>query len=252
MAGLSMSKRGAGLVVAVVLAGLATAALISYVRGVEEKTLRGAEMVGVYVAKDFIPAGTSAEEAFSKGLIAREAVPRRVVASDAITSLEQIRGRVAAVTILKGEQVVGLRFVLPGTVKGALPIPAGRQAISVDVGVPSGVGGFVQPGDRVSIIAQLAGSGGRADAQVQFLLQRVEVLAVGQRVVATTAAPARGQPAQAEPQQRGQVLLTLALTPVEAEKLAFAIFQGELYFTLLPPGQKSVNTPGRTRANAFL
>jgi Flp pilus assembly protein CpaB len=120
--------------------------------------------------------------------------------------------------------------------------------MAVEVGIPPGVAGFIQAKDRVSILAQLslAAGGGQGVPTVRFLLQDIEVLAVGRRVVVTADGQSDGQN---QPQDR--VLMTLALRPAEAEKLAFAIFQGQLYFTLLPPGAKPVRTPGRTPANAF-
>jgi hypothetical protein len=55
-----------------------------------------------------------------------------------------------------------------------------------------------------------------------------------------------------QPQQvTSNVLLTLALTPSQAEKLAYAVFEGDIYFTLVPNGQRPATTPGRTQANAF-
>ena len=252
-----MSKRTIALVVSVALAAVATVALISYIRGKENKIFEGAKTVEVFVAKDTIPAGTTGDLASSKGLIEKTAVPEKVAAVTAIRSLEEIKGKIAAVTIEKGEQIISPRFVLPGQLKAALPIPTGKVAISVQVGIPPGVAGFVQPGDHVSIIARLSvpkkggfsGPSGTAPSEnrVQFLLQNVEVLAVGQRVV--TVNPQGQQTATT--QNTGGLLATVALTNKDAEKLAFAIFEGELYFVLLPEGSKPVTTPGRTSENAF-
>lgn len=251
MAAVSLSKRGVGLGVALLLAALATAALVSYVRGVEKKTLQGAQTVEVYVAKDFIPAGSSGDAAVSSGLIGREAVPRKLVVPGVIASLQELRGRVATTTIAKGEQIVGLRFVSPVDARGGLPIPEGHQAASVSVAAPDGVAGFIRPGDHVSIMAHVDGAQGD-ESRVQFLLQNVQVLAVGSKIASPVEVPARAANGQATPEpQQSQLLLTLALRPVEAEQLAYAMFEGKLYFTLLPPGQKSVNTNGRTAANLF-
>lgn len=253
-----MSRRTIALVLAVALAALATIALISYIRGLEEEAFEGTEPVGVFVAKEEIPGGLSADTAISQGLIKQETVPAKVRPEGAIRSLEEIKGRVAGVTILKDEIIVGPRFVLPGQVKGVLPIPPDKQAISVEVDIPPGVGGFVQPGDRVSLIAQLSITGraaGGATAQatvVKYLLQGIDVLAVGQRVVTVAGAQRQAGAAPATGRQASRVLMTLALTPAQAEQLVFAILNGELYFTLLPEGQKPVKTPGRTAGNILL
>src|SRR5205807_8639271 len=104
--------------------------------------------------------------------------------------------------------------------------------------------------DRLSIPVQLPVATGSANAnQVKFLLQIVQVIQVGTRVIVP---PANGQPGGSSVQQAaGKVDLTLAVTAAQAEKLAFATLNGALYFTLVPPGQKSINTPGRNLKNEY-
>lgn len=246
-------KRTTGLVVSVVLAALASLALVSYMRGVESRAFAGAETVEVYVAREAIPAGTSGGSAWSRGLIGTTSLPRKAVAEGAIASVGQIEGLVADVEILRGEQILQSRFVEPGGAGSHLIIPAGRQAMSVEVEAPPGVAGFVQAGSRVSVIAHVdvTDGGGRAiEPRSQYVVQNVEVLAVGTRVVETADAGARAKAAERQ-QVSDKVLLTLAVTAAEAEKLSFAINEGEVYVTLLPDGAKPVKTAGRTRRNEF-
>lgn len=243
-----MGKRTTAVVFAVVLAGMATVALAGYIRGIEVKAIESQEPVQAYVAREVIPAGKSGEAAAAENLIARVAVPRKVLAEGAVLSLAEIKDRIAAVNILKGEQILKERFVPKGQARGILTIPADREAYSVEVAVPPGVAGFVQAGDHVSIVAKLDVPGPNGpETRVQYLLKDIQVLAVGQRVVTTETREGDRQ----QTQQQGRVLLTLALTPVEIEKLAFAVLQGEIHFTLLPPGAQPTDTPGRTRGSAF-
>lgn len=247
----AMGKRMGSLLLAVVLASLATAALISYVHALENRAFSGTETVEVFVAKDSIPAGTSADAAVQRAAITTTTVPRKVVAEGAIASLDEIRGKVAAVTIVPGEQIVSSRFVELSAVGSGLQIPAGRQAMAVELALPPGVAGYVQPGAHVSVIAHLstASTGGTA-ARTQFLLQDVPVLAVGQMVARAAEGGSREAARQASAAQ-DKALLTLAVSPADAEKLAYAIFEGDIYFTLLPPDQKPVRTSGRTGATVF-
>lgn len=248
-----MSRRTVALVVSLVLAAVATVALISYVRGIEERSLKGQKAVDVYVAKETIPAGTEGAFAASKNLIEKTTIPAKVRAEGAITSLDEINGKVAAVTILKGEQIIAARFQLPGQIRGTLPIPQDRMAISLEVAIPPGVAGFVQQGSRISILAELEapkrGQRNVYERKVQFILQDVEVLAVGQRTVTVQ----QGQGTQqTTTTSENRVLTTLALTAVQAEKLAYAVLNGNIYFTLLPDqGHKAYPTQGRTRDNPF-
>lgn len=241
MSGVSLSRR-ASLAFAIALAALAAVALYAYVRGLERQALGRGDTVRVLVAKETIPAGTAAADAMHRGLMGRTSIPRQAVVDGAIASLEDIDGRVAGVDILRGEQIVGKRFVTPERARSAFAIPAERQAMAVEVSGPQGVGGYVQRGDRVSIIARSAGS----DARVAYLVQGVEVLAVGQRA---PKAAAGGRETSAP--QTGKVVLTLALTPQEAEKVAYALMEGELWLTLLPPGQQPQGTPGRAAETLF-
>jgi pilus assembly protein CpaB len=265
----SNNTRVIAIVLAVILAGLAAYALFSYIRGVETRTQEEFEPVDAFVAAELIPAGTSAEAAVAGGLIEPRSVPAAALPPNAIGSLTQIEGTVAVVDILAGEVIVSDRFgegaVAP---RGLREIPQDREAVSIEVGVVQGVAGFISPGDQVSVIAQLTlpeaaepeePEDGEPAATpeptqttvVQYLLQDVEVLAVGRRVV---------QEGEDQVQPTEQVLMTLALTPEDAERLVFAYNQGSLHFTLLPPESEDpeepgldrpVETPGRTFDNIF-
>lgn len=248
--------RGAGrlvaIVAAVVLAGVAAAALFTYVRGIEQRAFEGAELVEVFVANEDIPAGLSGAAASEAGLIVRDTQPRDSVPSGAIGSLDQIAGSVTASPILTGEVIVLGRFDDSDEVVTTLEIPDGFEAMTVQVGIPQGVAGFVRPGDRVSLIATLAAGtqpddddDADLDASIQrsqYVLQDIEVLSTGQRV---------GDGADGVEEGSGQVLLTVALAPEDAERLVFAISQASLYFTLLPEDADPPATPGTTLDDLF-
>lgn len=260
--GFAGSKRLIALVLALVLAGVATVAIASYVRGIEDETLREAEAVEAFVATSAIPAGMSAEDAIAQGFVVRQPVPRRNIPAGAISALGDIEGKVASHPISVGEEILASRWALPAAVTDRLEIPEGMHAISVEVGVPPGVAGYVTTGDLVGVLALIevpdpdAPAGpenpdieaeDRTSERVEFLMQRAEVLAVGQRV---TANPEEAS----ETPDTGPlttVLLTLAVTPSDAEKVAFATLTGDLYFTLMPPGAEATATSGRTNRTVF-
>jgi len=249
-----MSRRTIALVLAVALAALATIALISYIKGLEDKAFEGTETVEVFTAKQDIAAGTTGDMASQQGLIQRTTVPAKVRPDGAITSLEQISGKLAAVQIYKDEIIVDQRFVTPGTTTNALPIPEGKQAVSVAIAGAPSVAGFVQPGDQVSLIIQTqnrrAGgapvTGPGAGPITKYLMQNLNVIAVGTRVVSATTTTST-----TEQQQQPAGVFTFAVSPDQAEQLVFATLNTTLYFTLLPPKSKPVSTRGRTFANLF-
>src|ERR1051325_11313277 len=182
-----MSRRTIALILAVALAALATLALISYVRSVERRADAQAQPVTVFVAKQDIAPGVSGDTANSQGLIAQTTAPAKVVPAGAITSLQQISGKIAVVQIYKDEILVNERFQVPGvSATHLLPIPPGKQAVSVAIAGAPSVGGFVQPGDQVSLVVQTTNrsrsgallTGAQAGPIVKYLMQNLDVIAV--------------------------------------------------------------------------
>jgi Flp pilus assembly protein CpaB len=249
-----MSRRTIALVAAVALAALATIALISYIRGLEDRVYTGVETVKVFVAKQDIPAGTSGDTASQQAIIESRTVPAKVRPTGAITSLEQISGRFAAVQIFKDEIIVGQRFVAPGaSATHVLPIGPGKQAVSVAISGAPAVASFVQPGDKVSLIVQTTSNLVRGNARggpfVKYVMQGLDVIAVGSRVISTGTSATAQQ--NANQQQSNAAIFTFAVTPQQAEQLVFATLNTTLYFTLLPENSPTARTNGRTFANLF-
>jgi pilus assembly protein CpaB len=119
---------------------------------------------------------------------------------------------------------------------GGLPvvIPEGMRAVSVKVDEVIGVAGFVLPGTRVDVLATFAVGGDRDDAVTRVILQNVEALAAGQ----TTQPDAQGKP-QTVP------VITLLVSPEEAEDLTLAATQGQIQLALRGTlDQESIRTDG--------
>lgn len=119
---------------------------------------------------------------------------------------------------------------------GGLPvvIPEGMRAVSVRVDEVIGVAGFVLPGTRVDVLATFAASGGRDDAVTRLILQNVEALAAGQ----TTQPDAQGKP-QMVP------VITLLVSPEQAEDLTLAATQGQIQLALRGTlDRESIRTDG--------
>lgn len=243
----AVNKRVIAIVVAIVLAAVATLALLSYVQGVEADAEAQTQPVEVFVAKDAIPAGTAAQAAIGAGLIGKHSVPKGTVLDGAIGSLEQIDGKVATVNILKGEQILAPRFALTQQAAGFAEIPEEHQAMAVAVELVPGVAGRINVGDHVSAIAEIHPDG-QPEPTVKYLVQDIEVLALGRQVRSVTE---QGQETTRTAHSETELVATLAVEPQEAEKLALAVWQGKVYLTLLPEGQEPVSTPGRTKSDVF-
>ena len=102
-------RRLIAIIVALALAGAGTFFLVAYVRGAEDRALAGEVVVDVLVADAEIAAGTPAEEL--AGRVRAERVPAKVAAAGAVADLSALEGRVAAIALLPGEQLVEDRFL---------------------------------------------------------------------------------------------------------------------------------------------
>lgn len=133
-------------------------------------------------------------------------------------------GRGVVLPITKGE------FILTSKVAGenagaGLPalIPPGMRAVSVRVNDTSSVAGFVLPGTRVDVL--LTGNPeGSNEQQTTTVLENVAVIANGSRLERS----ANGEP-QTTP------VITLLVSPDDAEKLTLASTQGHIQLALRNP-----------------
>lgn len=139
-----------------------------------------------------------------------------------------VLGRGVVVSIAKGE------FILPGKLAAenagaGLPslIPPGMRAVSVRVNEVVAVAGFVVPGTRVDVL--LTGNPrGTDEPLTTTVLENVEVLAAGQKLQHS---------AQGEPQS--VPVITLLVSPEDAQKLTMASNEGRIQLTLRNPTDTS-------------
>jgi pilus assembly protein CpaB len=221
-----MQSRVLAILVAVVLALVATAALVVYVNGADRRAISGQTPRMVWVAATPIPAGTSG-----------------------LTVINTKKIKQVAVDLEAGEQLLQKRWVGAEDVAGGrlLPIESGYQALSIGLDAVRQVAGFVTPGDRVSLVLTMK----RADRdKSQFLLQDIQVLAVGSTALANAAAQGGGGRVN---QGKGQVAaVTLSIPQDRVERVVYAAEHGSIYMTLLARGAKPLSkTDGATADNVI-
>jgi pilus assembly protein CpaB len=245
-----MQSRVLAIVVAVVLALVATAALVVYVNGADRRAVSGQEPRMVWVAAQLIKAGTSGQTARNTGLIKQVPVPNKNVVAGAVLSMPQIENRYAAVDIVAGEQLLLKRWVGAEDVAGRrlLQIEPGHQALAIEMDMVRQVAGFVTPGDKVSLVLSMKRPAPGGDLErSQFLLQNVQVLAVGATALANSAAQGGGSRVN---QGRGEVAaVTLSIPDERVEQVVYAAENGSIYMTLLPPDAKDVPSDGGATAD---
>jgi len=244
-----MQSRVLATLVAVVLALVATAALVVYVNGADRRAVSGQEPRMVWVAAQLIKAGTSGQTARNTGQIKQIPVPNKNVVAGAVLSMPQIENRYAAVDIVAGEQLLLRRWVGAEDVAGRrlLQIEPGHQALAIEMDMVRQVAGFVTPGDKVSLVLSMKRPAPGGDLErSQFLLQNVQVLAVGATALANSAAQGGGSRVN---QGRGEVAaVTLSIPDERVEQVVYAAENGSIYMTLLPPDAKDVPSDGGATA----
>lgn len=237
-----MSRRVIAAVMAAVLAAVGTTALVLYVRTAEQRAIAGEETVGVLVVREEIPRGTRGEEIGD--LVETEQVPAKVRAADGVDDLAAVKGRVASVDLMPGEQVVASRFVDPAQMQtGRITVPDGHQVVTVSLEPERTLGGQLMPGSEVGVIASFPG--GVEGPATRLVLNEILVLNV------------QGEPAaQADSEEDREsapgsnLLVSLAVEASDAETVVFAAEHGSIWLTYQPHGATAAGTDVRTLQGA--
>jgi Flp pilus assembly protein CpaB len=261
-----MKSRGLVVVLALILATLATVGVFLYSRGVKEEARRGGDLVTVIVSQVDVPANTDLNALIADGQFVPLEVPTDAVIQDAVTQISQLENRRNSVYLFAQEQIPVARIQGGEVPGGQLSIPEGHQAVTVALDAPAAISGVLTGGDHVSIYATFTGvslvrlnkkfepipgstetTAERFDTTV-VLVPDVEVLRVLRDGSGATEVP--GQIAEQSTTSGVQVIL--ALEPEEAQKLVFTLNQGVPYLSLLPPDEDGVQLDPLTAARILL
>jgi pilus assembly protein CpaB len=161
-------------------------------------------------------------------------VPTSVLPPNYFRNKSQVLGRGVILPVQKGEFILPSKLA-PENAGSGLPslIPSGMRAVSVRVNEVVAVAGFVVPGTRVDVL--LTGNPvGANEQQTTTVLENVAVIAAGQKLERNSA----GEP-QSTP------VITLLVSPDDAQKLTLASSQGHIQLALRNPiDTKKEDLPG--------
>jgi Flp pilus assembly protein CpaB len=167
-----MTYRVRNVVIAVALAAVAALLTSFYVTSYKRHVQRGQDKVTVLVAKQDIPQGTTGSEAGK--LLTNKQVLRDSVVPGAVTSADQLQGKVATQLTMQGEQVStrrfstvarnGIRSELTGTIR-AFEIAGGQNQM---------LAGTLESGDHVDLVATIE-NGNEAEFS-RVVLRNLKVL----------------------------------------------------------------------------
>jgi pilus assembly protein CpaB len=166
--------------------------------------------------------------------------PGSVVPQGFVTEVGEVVGRGLITEVRENEPVLGWKLADREAGGGlSITIPEGMRAVAVKVDEVVGVAGFVLPGTRVDVLATVQPGTDRAQTTTRIILQNVRALAADRRYQ---------QEIDGEP--RSVTVVTLLVTPEQAEALTLAATEGRIQLALrntLDSGQ--TNTPGRQIAS---
>jgi pilus assembly protein CpaB len=151
-----MSRKWIGILVAIALAAIGTWVLVRYVQGAENRALEGEEIVPVLVISAAVSAGTAAEDIDTNVRVELVPVKVQAPGSIAsVEDLESLEGLVAAVDLIPGEQVIAARFIEPQVFEELddIEIPEGLLEITVSLPPARVVGAVLRPGGHVAVFA---------------------------------------------------------------------------------------------------
>ena len=222
--------RNIGIAIALALvAGLLT---VFYVTNYKQEVRNAESNVLVYVASQDIPAGTSGADA--QGFLSEQEVAKRNVTPGAISTPEQLDGRVAAATIYAGEQVTTRRFTTEEAKGIRAQIEGNERALAVPGTAEQLLAGTLTAGDRVDVVGSWNVPESETLHYSRVILRDLLVLEAPEGGVTTESVT--------NPQQNGGFSTILALTDAQAQKL-FWVTQNGTWSLQLRPTQDAADSP---------
>jgi pilus assembly protein CpaB len=206
------------LLLALILAAFTTLTVFLYMKNVEKNNARMEEKRPVVVAKINIPTKTI----LTSEMLAIKRIPLQYLPPEGtIKNIEEAIGKVLVINAMPGQMIFSQDIKDKGANLGlSFIVPEGKRAISVQVDPAAGIGGLVKPGDMVDVLVTFG-----EEQKSVTVLQNAQVLAINQQteMKADTKSGERSSSA---------TIVTLALSPKDAERLVLAGSQGLLQLAL--------------------
>lgn len=219
------------LLVAVVTAGIASWAVY---RALLQQPARAQELPdqAVVVATRSMGIGT----ALTANDLKVVAWPARSPLPGALTDVKQAINRGLLTGVLENEPITNSKLASAEAGTGLSPaVPIGMRAMSVKVNDVIGVAGFVVPGTRVDVVVTIRRS---SDSMTRTAASNVQVLTAGTR-------QDQAKPEADNKNANASTVVTLMVSPRDAERIALAQSEGEIMLMLRNPlDNETTVTPG--------
>lgn len=220
-------------VAAVVLAVVGAFLVFSYAQNSDARAMAEMEPVDVIVVQKAIPAGTKTEALAESVTV--EQLPASAVSNSALKDLRGAAGKVTAVDLVAGEQLLSKRLVDPKVLEasGAVEVPKGLQELSFLLEPQRAVGGNLAPGDHIGVhISYAPGPSPEFDGidTTKFVFHKVLLTNVQRAPEPTT----EGAEQDASALPTGSLLLTVAVDDTKSARIVHGNEFGTLWMTKEP------------------
>ena len=162
--------------------------------------------------------------------------PKGQAPEGAFARPQDVMGLGVIMPIVKNEPILPAKLASKEAGAGLPPIiPEGMRAVSVRVNEVIGVAGYVLPGTHVDVLTTQNPGSQPADVTSKVILSNVQVLTAGTRL----------EQDQENKKPVQVTVVTLAVFPDQAERLALASTEGKIQLALRNPlDQSAPTTPG--------
>jgi pilus assembly protein CpaB len=227
-----MNRQNRTLLVIALAVVMASVASYAVYRAIQQIPVREVPIATNFtiVAKDRLPVGTLLEA----HQVALVAWPADSPVAGGFGTIDEVVGRGLISEVVQNEPITATKLA-PREAGGGLPpsIPPGMRAMSVRVNDVIGVAGFTVPGTRVDVIVTVKPD---RESISRVVVSNVQVLTSGTRFDQATARTGEAMAAR---------VVTLLVTPQDAERIALASNEGEIMLALRNPmDMEAVETKG--------
>ncbi len=172
------------------------------------------------VAKSNIPAGTTGQTMISSGLVAIELIPTRAYSPTDLGSLTGLTNEVLSAPVTKGHAISSTELTASTS---SISLPTGMDAVTITVSGTDGLAGYLQPGSRVDVYANITkvSTGSAATSTLPVPCTQLAMANIEALDVESTEPTYSSHPSAAGRTIPPSETLLLAVSPDQARTLEF-------------------------------